>query len=757
MRYIPQIASEVVVQIPEDKNAYINVRNVGASGRGDIEFTGLVSNIDDDGVVTISNIFDETGNTIYQYQDLLKSGVELQVFGYASNTGVETGNISISGHQVIGNIDFSSSQATNPNVAELKYFVFGYDVGTGSLPSYRSSYIVRPSSDSTSKVLNPDLWNSEQYIQLLFTRTSSNVVPVIYRAWGARLDFLGVIGNNKVGYPGSGSIVFRDLGSTEIPSWENSPELPSFMQGLFSVGVSDVTQTQKIIAKETLEILPINLNTQVSYLQCRGLSQNSNLSAGDTIKFRIDDTKYIQQAINTAAIGAIKEVFLPAGVYNIRDTYFRNSLQTDYSNISMRGVGDGSIIRRLPSTVSNGSNAGLLNFTGYAQSPRVAGIRIRAIALDGNRLNNFSVLSPQTSEVTLKIENADNVVIADCSIYDNAGAGIEVYNTNGASILSNKIIRTGRSYETGAAPLLVDTSESLVIQGNILEFATTSPKIISTEFSTINSNIVRGCGDQGFLIETSAQWNAQGNVAYSDNDSIIRSIDTYNNEYSRATIEVRKGFALDPIYMTVTYGGQSIGLAADSIQADIFQLNSVRVKSGAAVGAFRVLQTADQLEAGIFSLTLPGGTTNQTIGGKNVLATGNLNNEFGYMYEVKGSAIIGKFRPFSIRSGSFGGAQRIAIKLQNPSDMLGFQIYSSDNISQNDKIYIRGFSNTDLQGWSQQTAYAIVGLDVTTNSILLNPISGLTLTSEIEFLGGTLSILRSNYFIADGNIYVHSL
>jgi parallel beta-helix repeat protein len=750
MPYIPNLAPDVIVQVPEDKNAYINVRNIGASGRGDLEFTGTVTDIDVDGVVTISNIDDGEGNSINLYTDLLKQGVELQVFGYRAPSVADTPGIIVSGHEEAGNVNFSTSTATNPNLAQLTYYVFGYNATTGVMVNHTEMYQVG------TKILNPNLWNTEQSIKLEFTRTSSSILPIIYRVWGTSIKFLGVIGNNKIGYPGTGIAEFLDLGDTEIPFWESSPELPSFLSEVFSAGGNQVSLIKKVTAKETFTIIPKPFGSQTSYLQCSGISANSGLATGDTVRFTIDDTKYIQLSIATAASGQIKEVFFPAGVYNLRDTFFANSFQTDYSNLSIRGVGDGTILRRLPSTVSNPSYPGLINFTGQAVNPRVSGIRIRSIAFSGNRSESFSTLSPSTSETTLQIRNADNIVISDCTVFDNGGGGIALYNGRGASLVGNKILRTGRSYEQPASPLLIDTGENFVVQGNQIEFATTGPRAISTEYSTINGNIIRGCGDTGFVLETSSQWNAQGNLAYSDNDSLIRSVDTYNNEYSKATIEVRKGFALDPIYMTVTYGGESVGIAKNSVQADIYNLDADGVKTGTSVGSFRILETSNQLEAGIFSLTLPGGTTNQTVNAKTILATGNLTNTPGYMYEVSGSVLIGNFRPLSISPVIIGGNQYLAIQLRNSSDMLGFQIYSESDVSQNDRIYITGFSNTNLSGWDQNSSYPILNLDTDTNSVLIGTIAGLTITDTVEFLGGTLSILRPNYFIADGNLIVHS-
>ena len=748
MRYIPERSGDVIVQVPEDKNAYVNVKNIGATGRGDLEFTGTITDIDSEGIVTISNVDDGAGNSIFQYQDVLKSGTGLQVFSYDTPTVADTPVLSVSAHTSV-DVDFSTSPGTNPNLAPLKYYVFGFDPQTGRLPFFSSVV------DVGTKVLNPDLWGTEQYVQLTFSRTTQYALPVIYRVWGNRVDFLGVIGNNKVGYPGSGNNVFRDLGLLEIPSWDTDPTLPSYLSDVFSVAGSEVTQVRRVRGRERLKIIPNPLGSLPSYIQCTGISAGSQLAAGHSVRFVVDDTESVRNALSIAASGSIKEVFFPAGIYNISDTSFVNTPQSDFSNLSLRGVGDGSVLKRLACTLSNPVTPGVLNFTGESVSPRVSGIRIRSIAIDGNSSESFSQVSPITSEVGLQIKYGDNIVINDCTVTECGGGGIALYGTRGAVITNNTVQFTGRAYEQTVSPLLIDTSENIVAQGNRLEFATTGPRVISTEYSTINGNIIRSCGDSGLVLETSFQWNAQGNLAYSDNDSIIRSIDTYNNEYSRATIEVRQGIALDPVYMTVTLGGESVGIVKNSVNADIYALDSSGIKTTPAIGAFRVLETAAQLEAGIFSLTLPG-TTTVTVGGKTIPATNTLTGVNGYMYEVTATVLIGNLRPLSIRSDTIGGNPYVAIGLRNPSDLLSFQIYSATS-TENDKIRISGFGNTDLNAWDQNAAYTVVGIDSDTNSLLLNPIAGLSLSSvPIEFLGGSLSIVRSGYFVADGNLIAHS-
>lgn len=729
MRYIPERSLDVVFQVPEDLNSYINVVNVGATGLGDIEFTGTITDIQDD-VVTVGGIQDGLGGTITDYRQTFIPGVDIELFAYGISTLPQTPLIGTGSPTVVG-VDFSSSTGVNPNLAPLTYIVFGYDIQTGILPQSKLTIPIG------TKVLNPNLWNIDQYVQLNLSRSVGYAVPIIYRVWGNTVKLLGVIGNNKVGYPGSGSFAFRDLGLTEIPSWQPETILPDFMSGLFSVAGTGVTQVGFLRGKSRVTIDPEIPGSQSAYIQARG--DTSRFSFGDTVRFYIDDTKYVQEAIGRAVSGRIKEVFFPAGTYNIRDTFFTNS-----SGIGLRGVGDSSTIRRLPSAIANGTNSGLLSLSG-------PGIRVQDMTIDGNSTDTFSAVSPIGSEVSLSINNSDGVVISGVSVVYSGGGGISMDGSSNVTFTGNRIIRTGRPYEQSVSPVLFTDCDNIVAQGNIFQYATTSPKVSSTEFSTVNGNIIRGCGDKGLEIFASSQWNAQGNLAYSDNDSIIRSIDTYNNEYSRATIEVRKGFALDPVYMTVTYGGESVSILKNSIEADIYTLNSLQAKS-TKIGSFRVIETSAQIESGIFSVTLPGTVSETTIP-----ATGSLNNEFGYMYEVKASVLIGNIQPLSIRRFVIDTTNYIAIRLRNSSDLLSFQVYSASS-PENDQILIRGFSNTDLGGWDQNAGYGVIDIDTDTNSLVLANITSLTsLTSTpVDFLGGTLSIIRSDYFVADGNLYVHT-
>ena len=170
------------------------------------------------------------------------------------------------------------------------------------------------------------------------------------------------------------------------------------------------------------------------------------------------------------------------------------------------------------------------------------------------------------------------------------------------------------------------------------------------------------------------------------------------------------------------------------------------------------------MQAGIFSLTLPGSAP-ATIGGLTIPSTSNLqplnpaDQQYGYLYEVKASAKIGRsgqgFSPLSISNLTTGSTDYIAIQLKNSSDVLSFQVYSASN-PDNDKVIISGFLNTNLNGLDQNTGYTVIGIDSDSNSLLLSPIPTLSLTTDsIEFVGGSLFILRSNYLVAQGAVIVH--
>lgn len=770
MRYIPDVGNKFILQVPEDKNSYINVKSNNARGIG-TTFYGKVTNINGPNF-SIGDITDGSSGTLQQYFSDLSTGIELQVYTYKSvgNTP-DSPIITVLGSSALG-IDFSTtSVSSSDQLKQLKYYIFGYNVDTGKMPN--AVQVIGGANNGTySKVLDPNFWNSDQYFEITFSRAGANILPVIYRVWGTRVEFLGVIGNDKIGFPGSSSTSFKDFGLTEIPSWNNEPLewTPDFMSGLIQIQGGVPIMQKKIVGREHLKINPRPSNSVPNFLECSPATQAAALvntgeyTYGDEVRFIIDDTKPIRQCISIAALGNIKELFFPSGTYYFRDSFFINSNDIDYSNLSFRGAGEGSILKRIPSSITSNTSPGLLSFVGQSESPRISGLRFNSLVLDGNKRSNFSLATPPqnraSNEDLLSFRFVDSLSVGESRFINSFGSGVYSFDSNGIVLTNSTFSKLGRSYEKEISPIFISNSENAVIQGNIFEFSTKGPYLFSTDFSTVNNNIVRSCGDSGIVLESSYQWNATSNLAYSDSDSLIRSVDQYNNEYSKAVIEILRGTALEPIYFTVTNGGESVGIFKDTIDADIYSLTSTGAKSSQKFGSFKVLQTSDQLEAGIFSLTLPGNTAAGLIPPTaNFSILNPSDNKFGYMYEVNGTVKLGMggkgYVPVSIRTLTKGGVSYLAIKLKNSSDLLSFQIYSASS-TENDKILISGFKNTNLSGWDVDQSYPVVDIDIDTNSLLINAISALSPGAEgVQFLGGRLYIVRSNYQIANGNIIVN--
>ncbi len=779
MRYVPSTGSRFVLQVPEDKNSYINVKNLDARGLSTV-FEGKISNgvaSGSENQLTINEIQDDAGLTFDQYRPVLSAGIEIQMFAYANvglGSGSESTSVGVNSLDAVG-INFSDKTSTSTEfVGPLKYYIFGYDVETGKMPN---AVTIVGEDPEYNAILDPSKWNEDQYFEIGLTRTSTTTIPIIYRVWNGNVEFLGLIGNNKIG---TGSLSFKDFGNRQIPSW-NQNEIawsPSFLEDVIQIIGGVPVQRKKIIGKELLKIKPITENSAPNYIIAEtiaggNLANGTDYQIGNTVKFIIDDTARILEGLSLASAGNIKELFFPAGTYNIRDIALENSSFVDYSNISLRGVGESSVIKRLPSHGSNNTFPCLLSFSGTSSKP-VQGLRFRSIVFDGNKEDNASV-SPAgggyedgryISEGLVFLSRAENITVTECRFIDAAGPGVHSEFSTSVLLNQNIFSRLGRNYETTVRPVEVFETDNNIVQGNIFEFCTAGPYFFGVEFSTINNNIVRSCGDDGVVLETSYQWSATNNLSYSDSDSLIKSVDQYNNEYSKAPIEVRRGTALEPIFFTVTNGGEAVGLAADSIQADIYKLNVNGSKSSTKVGSFKVNQTSDQLEAGIFSVTLPGNDSGlTTTAGLFIPGTGGLslldpdNNQYGYMYEISATAFLGGggrgFVPVSVAETTIGSTEYLSIKLRNTSDMLSF-IAIEEGFSGNDFITITDFTNAN-EGINtlKDNAYQISSIDTNTNSVLILPVTGVTPGSGVDFSGGSLFIRRENYQIADGNIIVH--
>ena len=389
MRYIGlDPNTRTVVQIDGNKSAYVNVKSFGASGL-DNYFSGSVSGTSGNG----DSIYINQISNYTQYEEAyFVEGREITAFFLTENSAPDIGEygsiFTSAALTPVGAIqDTSLSTARN-----IEYFIFPYNVSTGKF----SPYVLANAELSGLVITDPKTdFDEANYVQITFSRSSSNWVPVIYRRYNGRVDFLGVIGNSAL--QTSTSVTFYDRGTTQIPSWDEAAIaadanafLPEFLTTQISLsGTNGGPVGKAIVGKKRLKIISKSQVTGVvefADADNLGSSLAGFTGAGTSVKFKFDDTKPIQDAIEWAKVNFVKNVFFPTGTYNVSHIkLYSSAAAAAYSDISLFGTGASSIIKKGPSVVNGESQYGIIGILGSGVSNRVSGITIKDLAFDGNK------------------------------------------------------------------------------------------------------------------------------------------------------------------------------------------------------------------------------------------------------------------------------------------------------------------------------------------------------------------------------------
>ena len=128
------------------------------------------------------------------------------------------------------------------------------------------------------------------------------------------------------------------------------------------------------------------------------------------------------------------------------------------------------------------------------------------------------------------------------------------------------------------------------------------------------------------------------------------------------------------------------------------------------------------------------------------------------------SASAGKVRlgDFPIKQVRAISSTQIKLFFENTSDFLKFIFFVGGSGGSNDKIVSFGVadSNQDLENWDDENVeYTVQGSSSVDSSITMNTPSNVSSAfpngnETLITRGASIKIVRSNYFIADGNIYV---
>lgn len=787
MRYIGlDPNTRTVVQIDGNKSAYVNVKSFGASGL-DNYFSGSVSGTSGNGdSIYINQI---SNYTLYE-EAYFVEGREITAFFLTENSAPDIGEygsiFTSAALTPVGAIqDTSLSTARN-----IEYFIFPYNVSTGRF----SPYVLANAELSGLVITDPKTdFDETNYVQITFSRSSSSWVPVIYRRYNGRVDFLGVIGNNAL--QTSTSVTFYDRGTTQIPSWDEAAIaadanafLPEFLTSQISLsGTNGGPVGKAIVGKKRLKIISKSQVTGVvefADADNAGVSLSGFTGAGTSVKFKFDDTKPIQDAIEWAKVNSVKNVFFPTGTYNVSHIkLYSSAAATAYSNISLFGTGASSVIKKGPSVVNSTSQYGTIGILGTGVSNRISGITIKDMAFDGNKRESIAVRSPQNDvygisskyQDFIAMEYVDSVSIQNCSFYNGNGSAVYSLQSEKINLINNRIFQLSKPYEPNVPPVKIRETDKLVAQGNLFENCTAPADFTGIDVSVVNSNVINNCGDTGIQLTASDNWNAQGNLAYNASGSIIQSTDLYQNEFSRANLAVKRGITMAPTYFTVTDGQYPVEITQESISAKVYPLNSnYQYDTSGSEKYLQVVESQDQLEAGIFAVTAPvesislgfdGSNQDRYIQGTNDYALLDVDNptasnrNYGYGYRITANVRLGSF-PIS-RITSDTAADQIRIFLKNSSDLLQINFFGGGvNGASNSSVSTTGIRvpGTPLSSWPDGLPFTVQSIDSTNSYFVIKTPAGVTAaftgSNEYTVRTGFIKLVQNNYFIADGNIYV---
>lgn len=774
MRYIGRANQQTVVQIDADRNSFVNVKSFGATGL-DQYFEARVRGTAGGGAII--SLGDIPNYSTYE-QDYFKVGQELYAFFYLDTSippvSEYDGIIANLGTETIGQI----VEASASTAKTLQYYVYAFNPRTGKLSPYRKTFSI------------PNVYKDPQtqfddfnYVRLTFIRQTSDWLPVIFRQWGSGgIRYLGTPSNNILG--ASTSVTFNDRGQTEIPTWDeqklNSNQFfPTLFNGIISSSGGAVT-SKTIITKRRLRITGRNL---AGTIECADAEFSSGSffdldSASIRVKFKFDDTKAFQEAIDFAAVNKLKDVFVPSGTYPIRNLrlYSATVSASEYSGIVIRGSGEGSVIKKMGTAVNANNEYGVIGLLGSGITNRISGVTISGLSFDGNKIETFPLNVPENDVYgvgdkyndSLALEYADSVRITGCSFYNGAGSALYALNSDKLHLTNNRISELSKPYELNISPIKIRESSRIVAQGNLFENCSGPVDFTGIDASVINNNIISNCGETGLQLNASETWNAQGNLTFNESGSIIRTIDLYQNDYSRVSLDVKRDMAMTPIYFTVTDGGFPVSIAPGSIEARVYPLNSsYNYNTSATAAFFQVLESRPQLEAGIFALTAPvssitgsGGGSNQAKAIKGTSSYDLLDpstGKYGYGYRITATVSVGRY---PINRIVYNSPTTIKVFLRNSTDLLSLLFFAAGNAS-NDSITTTGVGapNTTLSAWPDGQTIEINSVDTSNAAIVItSPASVAALfinaTSSFSTPAGNLSLVKNNYFIADGNIYV---
>ena len=482
--------------------------------------------------------------------------------------GTVTGNIAVASfeNELFINDDILKSWYV---YAFAPYSILSGDIGTFTV---YSTPIINVSVDEM---------NEANFNTLNINRNSSNEGVLVYRGifttealsaaaitnlldngTNEPFDLIAVLGTKEF-ISGSLFTQYIDYGEYDLTTWTRKN-----VNGTYKADTVHFPLNPPLAKKRgwtTADIRDFNRSEGSFIIDVPGLRPGTDLPGGEAYDIEIyhDDTRALQDAIDSLSATDVNFLFLPGG------TYLVDQLQIP-DGFSLSGLDDATILKKqywstgnINSTTLDGVKNSLMigkNFNANLDSStwKISNFTLKDLVIDGNVENqilyDFSDIGIETNNTLISFPNSDFVTIQNVKIRNSPGPAVFAEGSTNLSISTSTFFDgcDTERYETDC--LLLSDCENLTVTGSVFRNYPGALDFTTGKVIVVNGSVIRNCGS-GIKIFGSVNTDVLNNVILGPADEFIPVADLYDSDYDGVNISViRNADSQTPVYSYQQFG-----------------------------------------------------------------------------------------------------------------------------------------------------------------------------------------------------------
>lgn len=560
----------------------------GASGDGDIYSAIGITNVTSGSQSFIKLRVNDVSK--------FKSSHQVKVFGISS---VSMGSIPnspapTSATPIVGDI-------ATYNTSPKRYYVYA----TSNF-NLTNGWYTAAKSNTSCIALNvaSNLMDQNNYNNVLITRNPGNGV-LLYRAEYSTLsaaqaaaglsgsfpiDFklCAIIGPRSFG--NSNSITYNDFADFDRTSWSERNPNGTYKQS--TLHFSPTAPTVNTQGWVTSGIFNIDPSDNSFWLSKPNLFTDGTTPDPSKIKICHDDTKALQDAIDSSASSGLNYIVIPGGTYLVSQLKIPPSF-------SLSGYGEATVLKKqywdtelIASQNLDGAKASILVSSTYnnlvpeidGQGNNVWGLKkvsISDITIDGNSISQIqfgsSSLGEEANNSLVHLVNSEFIRIQNTKITRSSGPAI--FSTGSKNLTINScLINDGSDIEFFVSPCVISQDcETTVVSNTVFQNYPGAVDFSTNNVLSVTGCTIRNCGT-GLRVFGSAKTDVLNNLILGPSDEFIPVPETTDTEYNGVNISVIPGRdAFTPVYQ-YNISGQEVDLSdvvPNKIKLEVYPVNVV--------------------------------------------------------------------------------------------------------------------------------------------------------------------------------------